>query len=102
MKLGRKDHRQAAKFEEFIRVNLKRLKALGNFRNSYIMYHRTILDPETRPALLDLGLKILEEAYAFTGQKLPDWIKLRLPENQLEESIEDNRVIVEKSIREIH
>ena len=77
--------------------NLKRLKALGDFRNSYIINNQNIILDEKRPLPLDLGYKILEEIYKFADKQIPEWLKLRLPENQLEESIEDNSVIVKRA-----
>ena len=75
------DNPKAIEFKGFIRINLKRLKALGDSRNWYIMnYQQEILDDESRPLPLDLGYKILEEAYKATGKIIPEWLSLRLPE----------------------
>jgi hypothetical protein len=41
--------------------------------------------------------KILSEAYKAAGRAMPEWLSQRLPENQLEESIEDNGVIVKRA-----
>jgi hypothetical protein len=87
----------ALQFKEFLRKNLKRLKALGDFRNWFTMNNQgTILD-DARPPPLDLGFKTLSEAYKAAGLIMPEWLTLRLPENQLEESIEDNNVIVKRA-----
>ena len=87
----------AIQFKEFLRTDLKRLKGLGEFRNWYIVNHQEEILDEARPLALDLGLKILSEAYKAVGNKMPEWLKLRLPENQLQESIEDNTVIVKRA-----
>ena len=58
----------AIAFKEYLRKNLRRGKALGEFRNWFIMNNQeTILD-ESRTAPLDLGFKILSEAYKVTGR----------------------------------
>ena len=80
-----------------MRTDLKRLKGLGEFRNWYIVNHQEEILDEARPLALDLGLKILSEAYKAVGNKMPEWLKLRLPENQLQESIGDNTVIVKRA-----
>jgi hypothetical protein len=61
------------------------------------MNHQDGILDEPKPEPLDLGLKILEEAYKLAGLEVPEWLSYRLPENQLEESIEDNAVIVKRS-----
>jgi hypothetical protein len=61
-------------FEEFLRVNLPRLKALGDFRNWHIMNHQAELLDESRPEPLDLGLNILKEAFLFCGKNIPQWL----------------------------
>ncbi|MGI8720558.1 MAG: hypothetical protein ACR2KF_08560 [Nitrososphaeraceae archaeon] len=88
---------KAKQFEEFLRINLPRLKALGDFRNWYIMNHQDEILDEKRPTPLDLGLKILKEAFQFCNIEFPPWLEERLPENQLEESMEDNEVIVKRA-----
>jgi hypothetical protein len=94
----KEDDKTAIQFKEFLRVNLHRLKPLGDFRNWYIMNNQDKILDEARAPPLDLGFKILEEAYKATGiEKIPDWLRLRLPENQLEESIQDNGVIVKRA-----
>lgn len=93
----KEDDPKAIQFKEFLRINLPRLKALGDFRNWYIMNHQDEILDEKRPDPLDLGLKILQTAFEYTGIEIPTWLKERLPENQLEESIQDNDVIVKRA-----
>jgi len=94
----KEDDPKAQEFKEFLRVNLSRLKALGDFRNWYVMNHRDEILDDKRPAPLDLGLKILKAAFQYCGIEIPTWlIEERLPENQLEESIQDNDVIVKRA-----
>ncbi len=86
---------KAKEFEEFLRANLDRLKYLGKFRNWFIINNQGVILDDKRPPPLDLGLKILEEAYkAVDIEKIADWLSKRLPENQLEESIHDSRLDV--------
>ena len=84
----------AIRVEEFIRTELGRLKALGNFRNWYIMNNQEKILDERRSKPLDLGFKILSEAYETVGITVPEWLQLRLPENQLEEALQDADVMV--------
>jgi hypothetical protein len=89
---------KAIEFKEFLRLNLPRLKPLGDFRNWFIMNHQDEILDEKRPVPLDLGLKILKSAFEYTGIEIPKWLlEERLPENQLEESIQDNDVIVKRA-----
>ena len=89
---------KAIEFREFLRINLPRLKALGDFRNWFIMNHQDEILDEKRPDPLDLGLKILQTAFEYTGIEIPTWLlEQRLSENQLEESIQDNEVIVKRA-----
>src|SRR5215475_8354947 len=94
----REDDKVAKEFKEFPRANLNRLRHLGDFRNRFIMTNQELfLDETKRPLPLDLGLKILTAAYETVGRQMPEWFKMRLPECQLEESIEDNAVIVKRA-----
>ena len=71
------------------------MKYLGKFRNWFIINNQGVILDDKRPPPLDLGLKILEEAYkAVDIEKIADWLSKRLPENQLEESIHDSRLDV--------
>ena len=89
---------KAVEFKEFLRVNLSRLKALGDYRNWYIMNHQSEILDEKRPAPLELGLKILHSAFSYAGIEIPKWlVEERLPENQLEESMQDNDVLVKRA-----
>ena len=78
--------------------NLPRLKALGDFRNWYVMNNQQEIIDEKRPLPLDLGLKILRAVFDYGGKEIPAWlVEQRLSENQLEESIQDNDVIVKRA-----
>ncbi len=90
----------AVKFKEFLRMNLRRLQALGKFRNWFIMNNQEIFLDEARLPPLDLGFKILSEAYKITSRMMPEWLTYRIPETQLEESIEDNAVIVKRALEQ--
>jgi hypothetical protein len=87
----------AVEFMEFLRNNLDRLKPLGDFRNWFVMNNQEIiLDKKTKP--LDLGLKILRACYEYIGTaEMLEWLESRLPESQLEDSLEDNKVIVKNA-----
>ena len=61
-------------FKEYLRMNLKRLKALGDFRNWFIMNNQELILDESRPLPLDLGFKILSEAYKAAGRIMPEWL----------------------------
>jgi hypothetical protein len=87
----------AIKFKEFLRTDLIRERHLGEFRNWYVMNNQDIILDETRPLPLNLGLTILKSAYEKTGRNMPEWFKLRLSENQLEESLGDSCVIVRRA-----
>ncbi len=94
----KEDDPKALAFKEFLRVNLSRLKALGDFRNWYIMNNQEEILNQKRPEPLDIGLKILREAFTFCGKEISPWlVDERLPENQLEESLEDSDVIVKRA-----
>ena len=94
----KQDDPRAIEFKEFLRNNLSRLKALGDFRNWYIINNQDEFLDENKPEPLDLGLKILKEAFKFCSKEIPQWlIDERLPENQLEESMQDNDVIVKRA-----
>ncbi len=93
----KEDDPVAIKFKEFLRTDLIRLGYLGDFRNWFVMNNQSIILDETRPLPLDLGLKIVIEAYGKTGRKIPEWFKQRLSENQLEESLGDASVIVKRA-----
>ena len=90
----------AIKFKEFLRTDLKRLQALGKFRNWFIINNQGIFLDEARLPPLDLGFKILSEAYKTAGRIVPEWMTSRIPENQLEESMEDNAVIVKRAFEQ--
>lgn len=80
-------------FENFMRINFGKLKALGDFRNWFIMNNKEmILNKEIFS--LDLAEKILAEAYRYASIPIPEWFKEGLSETQLEESLSDNNVDV--------
>jgi len=97
---------ESIEFERFLHTNLSRLKGLGDFRNWYIINHQDeFLNNENRPEPLDLGLNILKAAFDYAGLEIPKWLlEDRIHQNQLEESMQDNDVIIknafEKYIRE--
>ena len=93
----KEDDPDAIKFREFLRTDLKWLKALGDFRNWYIINHQAEILDDRRPPPLDLGYNILKEAYKMVGREAPEWTGYRLPENQLQESMEDNTVLVKRA-----
>jgi hypothetical protein len=99
-KMIQQNQKVAINFAEFLRLNLDRLKPLGEFRNWFVMNHQdVILDKKTKP--LDLGLMILAAAYERAEQMLPDWLKFRLPESQLEDSLEDNKTTVKNAFEQL-
>ena len=65
------DDEESIACQEFMRMNLDRLGALGNFRNWYMMNNQDLILNEKRPPPLDLGLKIICEAYSFIGKPVP-------------------------------
>jgi hypothetical protein len=94
----KEDDPEAIKFKEFLRTDLNRFRHLGEFRNWFIINNQDLfLDEMNRPPPLDLGFKILTAAYETASMEMPKWFKMRLPECQLEESIEDNSVIVKRA-----
>jgi hypothetical protein len=93
----KEDDPTAIKFKELLRTDLIRLGHLGDFRNWFVMNNQAIILDETRPLPLDLGLKIVTEAYTKTGRKMPELFKQRLPEKQLEESLGNASVIVKRA-----
>jgi hypothetical protein len=89
----KKTDQMSIDFENFMRINFAKLKALGDFRNWFIMNNKElVLDKEISP--LDLAGKILAEAYQYVSILLPEWFKEGLSEAQLEESLSDNSVDV--------
>jgi hypothetical protein len=90
---------KAKQFREFMRLNLSRLNALGIYRNWWIMTNQSeILDEKKSVPPLDLGLKILKAAFDYVNMKIPQWLlEERLPEDELQESMEDNHIIVKRS-----
>jgi hypothetical protein len=96
----RETNPDAIKFKEFLRTNLKRLRSLGNFRNWFIMKNQELFLDEAKIAPLDLGFKILSEAYKHTNRTMPEWLACRIPETQLEDSLEDNAVIVKRAFEQ--
>ena len=65
---------KAQEFKEFLRINLPRLKALGDFRNWYVMNNQQEIIDEKRPLPLDLGLKILRAVFDYGGKEIPAWL----------------------------
>lgn len=46
----------------------------------------------------DLGLNLIVKAYEYAGISMPEWFKLKLSENQLEESLSDGSIDVRRAI----
>ena len=87
-----------------MRLNLHKLRSLGDFRNWYVMNHKdTILEAventDVRP--LDIGRKLIELAYAYVGMTVPEWLDELLPENQLEMSLNDGKVAVKNAFESL-
>ena len=87
-----------------MRLNLHKLRSLGDFRNWYVMNHKdTILEAventDVRP--LDIGRKLIEIAYAYVGMTVPEWLDELLPENQLEMSLNDGKVAVKNAFESL-
>ena len=88
-------------FEKFLNENLFKLKALGDFRNWYVINHQEIILREDKPAPLDIGLELLRAAYLYAGREkeIPDWlVSERIPETQLVESIQESDVIIKSAL----
>jgi Bifunctional DNA primase/polymerase, N-terminal len=87
---------KAIEFVGWLLTYLSKLKALGDFRNWYVMNHQDVFLDDKRPSPLDLGKKILEAAYECAGMKMPEWFNQRLTESQLEDSLSDNTGIIKR------
>jgi hypothetical protein len=89
---------QAAKdFDALLSLEGYKLQALGLFRNKYIMEHQElILDKRLEP--FEKAKKIVIAAYEAAEMVAPCWLLTKqLEQNQLEESIEDNNVIIKRA-----
>jgi hypothetical protein len=89
---------QAAKqFDDLLMSEGYKLLALGLFRNKFIMEHQDlILDKKLTP--FDKARKIIIAAYEAAGILVPCWLmRKQLEQNQLEESIADNKVIIKRA-----
>jgi hypothetical protein len=91
-----KDQQAAKKFDALLQ-RLDKLHTLGQFRNKFIMDNQQlILDKKLTP--LEKAKKILIAAYESTQMLVPCWLmRKQLEQKHLEESIEDNSVIVKRA-----
>jgi hypothetical protein len=88
-------------FETFLNENLFKLKALGDFRNWYVINHQEIILGENKPKPLNIGLELLRAAYSYAGREgeIPEWlVSERIPETQLVESIQESDVIIKSGL----
>jgi hypothetical protein len=96
----KEDDPQAVEFRQFIATEFDKLYHLGDFRNWYIINHQDLIlsaiNEESTP-MLDLGMKILMAAYQYAGLPIPDWFSRRLAQNQLENSLVDNKVAIKNA-----
>lgn len=88
---------QAAKDFDTLLQSLDKLHTLGQFRNKFIMDNQQlILDKKITP--LEKAKKILIAAYESAQLLVPCWlIRKQLEQNHLEESIEDNSVLIKRA-----
>jgi hypothetical protein len=88
---------QAAKDFDALLSQSERLHALGPFRNKFIMDNQQlILDKNLIP--FEKARKIAIAAYQYARIGIPSWLmEKQLEQNQLEESIEDNNVIIKRA-----
>lgn len=93
----KEDEQIAIEFKELLRINLDRLKHLGDFRNWFVIKNQHLILDDKKLTAMELGKKILIAAYEYAGLSMPDWFDKFLPENQLEESLSDNKVDVKRA-----
>ncbi len=78
-------------FDAALQNILDRLSALGRFRNWFIMNNQEFLKDK------DLGFTLISKIHEHVGISMPEWFRLELPENQLEESLSDNNIDVRRA-----
>jgi hypothetical protein len=88
---------QAAKDFDALLLHLDKLHALGQFRNKFVMDNQQlILDKKLTP--FEKAKKIVIAAYESAQMLVPCWLmKKQLEQKHLEESIEDNSIIVKRA-----
>lgn len=88
---------QAAKDFDALLLHLDKLHALGQFRNKFVMDNQhLILDKKLTP--FEKAKIILIAAYESAQMLVPCWlVRKQLEQKHLEESIEDNSVIVKRA-----
>src|SRR5207249_5708325 len=86
-----------AKAFDALLSHLAKLHELGRFRNKFVMDNQQlILDKKLTP--FEKARKIAIAAYEYTQMLVPCWLmKKQLEQKHLEESIEDNSVIVKRA-----
>jgi len=97
----RDDDEATRRFELFLSENLDKLRILGDFRTNYILAHQKelILDRKLKP--FEISQKVLEAFYEHVGTEEPEWIYKLLPQNQIEEAIQDIESIVRRALIDI-
>jgi hypothetical protein len=78
-------------FDTTIQNILDRLGALGQFRNWFVINNPYYISEE------DLGLALILKIYEHLGIMMPEWLKLKISENQLEESLSDSKIEVKRA-----
>jgi hypothetical protein len=91
-----KDQQSAKDFDTLL-LHLDKLHALGQFRNKFIMDNQQlILDKKLTP--FEKAKRIVIAAYESAEMLVPCWLMTKqLEQKHLEESIEDNSVIVKRA-----
>jgi hypothetical protein len=88
---------QTTKDFDALLSDLHKLHEVGQFRNKFIMEHQELILDKKQTAF-DKAKKILVAAYEEAEMLAPCWlIRKQLEQNQLEESIEDNNVIIKRA-----
>jgi hypothetical protein len=91
-----KDQQESKDFDALL-VHLDKLHALGQFRNKFIMDNQQLI-LDNKPAPFEKAKRILIAAYESAQMLAPCWLMTKqLEQKHLEESIEDNSVIVKRS-----
>jgi hypothetical protein len=92
---------QAVEFRRFLVTELDKVYHLGDFRNWYVMNHQDLILSLVNAGqipLLEIGMQLLVAAYEYAGLPMPEWYSRRLPHNQLQDSIVDNKSAI-KNLR---
>lgn len=83
---------EAIELKQWKDRNLDRLAALGQFRNWYVSQN-----PEIVREASDLGKELLAKAFEYGGVDWLSWLDLELEQNQLEDSLSDNKADVRRA-----